>query len=128
MAGPRVHSPNKFNARRTTRGGEVFDSAAEADRWDELRLLEWAGNIRGLTRQPRFILEPRVVLGTGKARRVLRAVTHRPDFGYEEVENGVLVVEEVKGGRATQTPAFRLRMRLFLGRFPNIDYRLMESR
>ena len=50
---------NKFRAQRS-RGssGRMYDSKGERDRAEELRLLEDAGIIHGLTEQPRIELEP----------------------------------------------------------------------
>lgn len=102
---PKARKPNKYKAKKTPRclscgsaavyGGacsacgasavHVFDSRAEAARYDELRLQEKAGAIRDLRCQPEF---PIVIEG----RQVGKYVG---DFAY--VAGGALVVEDVKG-------------------------------
>ena len=48
---------NKFNARKVNIDGFQFDSAAEANRYGELKLLERAGEIERLQVHPRFAIE-----------------------------------------------------------------------
>lgn len=77
---------HKFFAKAVTIDGHRFASKAEGARYVELRLLEKAGEIRGLVLQPRFTLHVgRVLIGTYVA-----------DFAYEDAA-GTRVVEDVKG-------------------------------
>lgn len=85
---------SKYLARKT-RG---FDSAAEADRYDELRLLERAGQISELVTQPKWELQPRFRGPDGKT---VRAITYAADFSYLD-SDGRLVVEDVKAAWKTK--------------------------
>jgi hypothetical protein len=107
---------SKYGARRTTVDGVTFDSKAEAARYMELRLMERAGEIAALRVHPRYEILPRE--GGERARH------YTPDFEYRE--GGKVVVEDVKGGRATMTDAARLRMSLFRRRYPAIELRIVE--
>lgn len=49
---------SKYNSKKTTIGCETFDSKKEAQRWQELRLMEKCGNIHDLRRQVPFVLIP----------------------------------------------------------------------
>jgi len=109
---------HKYNARRVVVDGHRFDSAAEARRYGELRLLERAGKISGLRLQPRFELQPSFVAFQDGKRR--RAIVYVGDFAYEE--NNTPVVEDVKG---VVTPEFRLKQKMFLYRFPGIKLRVI---
>lgn len=91
---------SKYGNRRTEVDGIVFDSAAEARRYRELRLLEQAGAIGPIQLQPRF---PLVVEG-------VKIGTYVGDFAYDE--RGRRIVEDVKGGKATMTPVWRLKVKL----------------
>lgn len=98
---------SKYGAKRTTVDGITFASMKEARRYQELKLLEKAGEIHGLRLQPRFPLcadrgvppEPPVILGYYIA-----------DFEYCECRRGQKcertrrVVEDVKGFK---TPLYR---------------------
>ncbi len=79
--------PQKYGNRKTIIDGIIFDSRKEADRYAELRLLQKAGRISQLSLQVPFMLAP--------AQYGERAVKYIADFTY--MENGLLVVEDVKG-------------------------------
>jgi hypothetical protein len=98
----------KFNNRKTERDGIKFDSLAEARRYDELKLLERAGEITDLVVHPRFELQPAFDRGGRRE----RAICYVADFQYN-MEPGVTIVEDVKGGRATQTAVFKLKRKLW---------------
>ena len=104
-----VVARSKYNARKTTVDGIVFDSAKEAARYQELRVLEKAGEIAGL--QCQFVYElfaPRIYVAGMEG---LKA--HRPhavigkyiaDFIYYSTREPGLIVEDVKGFK---TPLYR---------------------
>ena len=103
---------HKFGAVATTVDGIRFDSKAEARRFQELKLLEKAGEIRNLTRQPSFMLMAPVYkegtacenINQGVFERVSPLGEYRADFSYEDKRRGWRrVVEDVKGVR---TPMF----------------------
>jgi hypothetical protein len=113
---------NKYNARKVTIDGIQFDSQAEARRYGELKLLERAGEISDLQCHPRF----RLLDGMDWNGKHYRAVNFAPDFQYQE--NGKAVVEDVKGGKATQTGAFKLRMKLWINQHDpdKWEFRIVE--
>jgi hypothetical protein len=100
--------------------GIRFDSKAEARRYGELKLLESAGAISRLEHHPVFLLEEGFRDDTGKRWGPIR---YEADFEYRE--NGRHVVEDVKGGRATQTQVFKLKAKLFRKRHPEIELRIV---
>lgn len=108
---------HKYGARRTEVDGITFASAAEARRYSELKLLERAGEIFDLALQPRFTLQPAFKHG-GKH---YRAIDYVGDFSYREKDSPQLIVEDVKG---FPTPVFRLKEKLFLFHYPDIELRI----
>lgn len=92
----------KFGNVPTEVDGIKFASKKEARRYSELRLLERAGEISDLKVQPRY---PFTING-------FHIATYVADFAYRDA-HGRDVVEDVKGGRATQTDVFRLKAKLF---------------
>ena len=93
---------NKYHARKIKApDGQVFDSVKEYHRWGCLRLLERAGAIKDLKRQVKYELIPKQ---SGE-----RACNYIADFTY--IENGELVVEDVKGVR---TDAYKIKKKLML--------------
>lgn len=100
---------NKYHAKPVTRvidGKTVrFDSKHEAERWDELRLLERAGKIEHLARQQSYDLIPTQRIDG----EVMRKVTYRADFAY--FQDGKLVVEDAKSP-ATRTREYIIKRKL----------------
>jgi len=82
--------------------GRRFDSKREAARWQELKLLERAGEIKGLERQVEYELIPKQ---PGE-----RAVKYIADFRYID-HDGKTVVEDTKG---VKTPVYILKRKLLL--------------
>lgn len=105
----------KYNNRVIESGGQRFDSIAEYNRYQELVILERAGVIFGLKRQVPFLLLPKFTDSQGKKQR---AIVYVADFLYKE--GGILVIEDVKGGKATQTAAWRLKWKLLQYKHRNI--------
>ena len=89
------------NRRLTAPDGQKFDSVKEYHRWGCLKLLERAGVIQDLKRQVKFELIPRV----GEE----RPCNYIADFTY--MENGALVVEDVKG---VKTEVYKIKKKLML--------------
>lgn len=92
--------PSKYRNRKVTHQGIQFDSEKEMHRYQELLLLERAGQIRGIELQPRYDF-----LVNGKKLKHY----YKADFRYEEVATGTLVIEDVKGFR---TKDYRLKKEL----------------
>ena len=84
-----VRRRNKFNAQRVTRHGITFHSGLEADRYDELLLLQQANLISQLRRQVRYKLNVNGVYIT----------SYIADFIYFDKTLEIEIVEDVKGKR-----------------------------
>lgn len=91
----------KYGNRKTVVDGKTFDSAKEAQRYGELRLLERAGIISSLRCQPRFVMR---VNG-------IDVCTYVADFDYHDSKKDRFVVEDVKGVR---TKEYRIKKKLML--------------
>ncbi len=89
----------KYNARRVYRWGRWFDSEREANRYDELQLLEAAGEIRDLQCQVSF---PCVL-------NEVKVCNYIADFVYYDCRSDEQVVEDVKG---MKTPIYKLKKRI----------------
>lgn len=97
---------NKFNAVAVVFDGIRFDSKAEMARYGELRTLELEKQISGLAVHPTLDL--------------YAGVKYKPDFMY--TENGQTVVEDVKGGKATQTDAFKNKWKQAKAKYPEYKF------
>ncbi len=110
---------SKYRNRKTAVNGITFDSAKEAERYQQLLLMQRAGHIRNLRLQPHFTLEEAYkAADTGETVRALQYVA---DFSYEEPVGGSialpdywrLVVEDVKGKK---TKEYEIKRKLMLNR------------
>jgi hypothetical protein len=110
---------SKYKAKKTEIDGITFDSKAEAKRYQELKLLEKAGQIKHLSLQPRFTLQEGFVNShTGKIERKIEYVA---DFMY--LENGVIIVEDVKG---MKTSDYKIKRKLFIHKYQD-QYKHIET-
>lgn len=96
--------PSKYHNIRVETPEGKFDSKREAERFYELRLMERAGLIKGLARQVRYELIPKI--GS------YRATYYYADFVYEQ--DGKTIVEDVKG---IKTEVYKLKKKLLLWRY-----------
>lgn len=120
----------KYKAKKTEVDGITFDSMKEAKRYQELKILEAAGQIKDLRLQVAYELipamrEPDTIGKRGgkiKGKLIERAVIYKADFVYLEKldipfsdqEKWEEVVEDVKGMR---TKEYILKRKLMLYRY-----------
>ena len=88
----------KYNSRKCAcNQGHTHDSKKEAQRCNELAILERAGKIQELETQRKFILIPsRKYDGMANGRQV----AYIADFSYKQ--DGKLIVEDTKGYKTTE--------------------------
>ena len=108
---------SKYHSKKTEVDGILFDSKREAQRYQELKLLEKAGIICDLKMQVKYELIPAQYID-GKC--VERAVTYTSDFEYYLLKKqdygdvGQHIVEDVKGMR---TDVYKIKKKLMLYRY-----------
>jgi len=103
-----------------TLDGITFASKAEMKRYAELRMLERGRIISELVLQPRFLLQAAYEDGPVK----VRALEYVADFSYREPKNPRRVVEDVKGHI---TDVYKIKRKLFWGKYPEIDFREVKA-
>jgi hypothetical protein len=108
---------NKYRAKKVVSDGITFDSLAEHRRYQELKLIERAGEIRDLKVHPRY---PLVVFAHGVTNTGTKICDYVADFEYVAVSpapaRNVLgvVTEDVKGMRSGPAwTVFRIKAKLF---------------
>lgn len=113
---------NKYHNQKTTVDGIPFDSKKEARRYQELKLLEKAGEITDLKRQVEYELIPEQREFTNeiykkgrnkgcfkKGKLLEQKCSYMADFTY--IEDGFVIVEDVKGIR---TDVYKIKRKLML--------------
>lgn len=102
----------KYKNKKIMIDGLEFDSKKEARRWQELKLLESAGEISSLQRQVKFVLIPtqreftNEIVKTGRnkgkfkqGKLIERECYYKADFAYLDNKTNHIVVEDAKGMR-----------------------------
>lgn len=104
----------KYKNIKTILDGIKFDSKKEANRYNELKLLERANKISNLKLQVPFELIP-------KQKDELK-VTYKADFMYFDKELNEWIVEDVKG---VKTKDYIIKRKLFKHKYK--DYLFLET-
>lgn len=108
---------NKYGNKRQSYGGASFDSKRELGRYQELELLEKAGEISHLKRQVRFPLE-----SSGKPLRYSsgRQAVYIADYTYIDRKHPMVVIEDSKGAR---TDVYKLKRAIMQA----MGYEILET-
>lgn len=108
---------HKYSAKPTEVDGITFDSKREAEYYQELKLLERAGEITRIELQPEYILqEP--FRKNGKHHR---AIKYRADFKVTYADGTTRIID-VKG---MKTPEFRIKQKLFEFKYPDLELKIV---
>lgn len=102
---------SKYGNRTVITEDGKFDSLKEYSRWQELKLLQRAGEIYELKRQVPFVVIPVQKDENGKI--LEREVRYIADFTYRSMKDHRIVVEDTKGMR---TKEYILKRKLMLYR------------
>lgn len=105
---------SKYKNRKIVWEDITFDSKKELTRYQSLLIREKTGEITGLQRQIKYLLIPKQ---KGK-KRVERSLEYVADFVY--LENGELVVEDVKSDYTKKLPLYIAKRKMMLY-FHNIE-------
>lgn len=98
---------NKYGARRTVKDGIAFDSGKEATMYQELKLLQAAGEIKDLKLQPEFVLQAKFKDAKGKN---VREVKYIADFSFYDRKQKRPRVIDCKG---YETQVYRIKKKVF---------------
>lgn len=110
---------SKYGNRKVQADGYTFASQAEHRRYQQLMILERVGDIRAVRVHPRYLLQEAFVDNTGKR---WSAIHYVADFEY--YEDGVIVVEEVKGA---ETAIWKMKKKMFLKRHYLLHLRIIPA-
>lgn len=92
--------------------GIKFDSKKEAKRYDDLLLMQRAGEISDLELQPRFSLVKGVKFsGDDRAKPDIR---YTADFAYTDNKTGERIIEDVKSAVTKKKTDYRMRRHMML--------------
>lgn len=107
----------KYGNKITEVDGIKFKSQWESEFYSQLKLREQAGEIVEMKRQTTWVLQEGFRDIHGKH---WRPISYVDDFSFLEVDTGKFVVVDTKG---FETEAFRIKLKLFIKRYPGIEFR-----
>lgn len=105
---------SKYGNKKVVVDGIKFDSLLEANRWQELKLLQRAKQIQNLDRQVRFELQP----SYKKNNKTIKAINYVADFVYYDLNKQKMIVEDTKGFK---TDVYKLKKKIFEYVFPDLE-------
>lgn len=111
---------NKYNNRKVTIDGHIFDSTLEYSRYCQLKLLKRVGEISNLQLQVPFTLQE----SFKKNGKTYRKIEYIADFVY--TEKGKTIVEDTKSV-ATETQVFKIKQKLFEKRYPDLELKIITK-
>lgn len=105
---------SKYNSRKISIDGILFDSQAEANYYCGLKILLKNGVISGFCRQPRFVIT--------EGKNGEKGTEYVADF-VVFYPNGAYRIVDVKG---VKTPVFKLKVKCFREKYPNLKIELED--
>lgn len=105
---------SKYNSRKISIDGILFDSQAEANYYCKLKILLKNGIISGFCRQPRFVIT--------EGKNGEKGTEYVADF-VVFYPNGAYRIVDVKG---MKTPVFKLKVKCFREKYPNLKIELED--
>ena len=118
LAGEPLPKENKYHAKKVTVDGITYDSTKEANRFQQLLLMERSGRISELRRQVRYELQEGFI---GLAGKWVRPIYYVADADYRE--GGRHVVEDTKSPATRKIKSYQLKRKMFEKRYPEIEFR-----
>lgn len=111
------YKKNKYRNVVVNYDDKKFDSKKERNRYIELKKLEGFGIIKDLKTQVPFLL-----IDTIKYKgKTYRKTFYYADFTY--ILDGKLIVEDVKSEITRKDSVYRLKIKMLLDKYKNIDFR-----
>jgi hypothetical protein len=112
------HKPSKYRNKKIVVDGEAFDSKREYAVYCELKLLQRAGEVVEIERQPSFELQPAFRHGMANH----RAIVYRADFRVT-YRDGRQEVIDVKSTITAKNREYRMKVKLLLYKYPTLNFR-----
>ena len=109
---------NKYHNTKVIYNGIKFDSKKERDRYIQLKQLHSLGIIESLELQPKFLLLDTIHY-KGKT---YPKTYYKADFKYK-TKDGVEIIEDVKSKITSKDKTYRIKIKLLLYKYPNIEFR-----
>lgn len=107
----------KYGNVKVKHAGYLFDSKKEMRRYQDLVLLQTAGEIQSLQVHPKYTLQKSF---RDRNNKKILAITVTWDFYYTRGDQ--VYVEDVKSPSTRKETAYNIRKRLFILRYPHTNF------
>lgn len=108
----------KYHNTKVIYKGIKFDSKKERDRYIQLKQLHSLGIIESLELQPKFLLLDTIHYKN----KTYPKTYYKADFKYFDNEKGKYIVEDVKSPITAKDKVYRLKIKMLLTKYPDIDF------
>lgn len=108
---------SKYGNKKTIVDGITFDSKKESERYLVLKDMLKNKEITELQLQPKFLLQ----YSFKYKNKIERKIYYIADFSYKK--DGKLIVEDVKSFATKRDKVYKLKRKLFLYKYIDIDFR-----
>ena len=105
---------NKFGNKIVYVDGMKFDSEFENQRWEDLKNMQRAKEIKNLRRQVKFELQPSYI----KNDKVIQPINYVADFVYYDINKRGFIIEDTKGYK---TEIYKLKKKIFEYKYPDLE-------
>lgn len=114
------YKESKYHNTKTYVNGIAFDSKLEANRYEQLKLLEKVGVIKDLVLQPEFELIPKFT----KNNKTYRKTSYIADFMYFDTLTNKTIVEDAKGFK---TDVYTLKKKMFEYKYKDLEIKEIKK-
>lgn len=104
---------SKYKSRKTIVDNILFDSLAEANYYNQLKLLQKLGEVKNFDLQPTYILQDAYKRG----KRKVKPITYKADF-LVTYKDGRQEIIDVKG---MKTEVYRIKKKMFEYKYPDLE-------
>lgn len=110
---------SKYGARKTTIDGITFDSQHEAKYYQQLTLLQRAGEVKQFELQPVYELQP----GYKRGKKKIQPITYKADF-LVTYKDGRQEIIDCKG---MKTEVYRIKKKMFEYKYPDLEIKEVSA-
>lgn len=107
----------KYHSQKVEKYGHNWDSKRELAEYEKLLVLQRQGIIRSIELQPKFELQPGYIRNGKK----IQPLHYIADFKVTMPDGAVRIID-VKSTITEKNPVYRIKRKLLLYRFPDIDF------
>lgn len=116
---------SKYKNIKTEKDGYKFDSKLEESFYDCLKEQKELGVVEDFKMQVPYLLQEAFVNNKGEK---IRKIEYKADFVVELTDGRTIVIDIKPASKAMIRPEFKIKRKLLMYKYPNIDFRCISRR